>query len=137
VVEQQQSAGIIAYRNPRAPELILLHYPGGHWGFPKGHLEAGEDPWGAALRELMEETGLSVEHRDQNFHYCFDYRFTSGGQPIEKTVEFFSARVPEDESVILSHEHEDYTWAPPDQAMNILTYDNTKEMLKSWQTKVG
>ena len=137
MVEQEQSAGIIAYRNPSVPELILLHYPGGHWGFPKGHIEEGENSWQAAVRELEEETGLSVEKRDRNFRYCFDYNFRSDGDLIEKTVEFFSARVPRNESVTLSHEHEDYSWARPDQAMKILTYDNTKEMLSTWKTKIG
>lgn len=41
--------------------LLLKRGPGGdyplHWGFPGGHLEAGEGPRGAALREAVEELG--------------------------------------------------------------------------------
>ena len=31
------------------------------WGFPKGHLEDGEKPSEAAVREVYEETGFLVE----------------------------------------------------------------------------
>ena len=33
---------------------------GGEWVFPKGHLEQGERPEDAAIREVREETGLEV-----------------------------------------------------------------------------
>jgi len=33
-------------------------YLAGHWDFPSGHLEAGEDMRVTAVRELQEETGL-------------------------------------------------------------------------------
>ena len=32
----------------------------GYWGFPKGHLEEGETPIQAAIREVQEETGFIV-----------------------------------------------------------------------------
>jgi 8-oxo-dGTP diphosphatase len=31
-----------------------------HWGLPKGHVEAGETPRAAAVREVEEETGYAV-----------------------------------------------------------------------------
>jgi putative (di)nucleoside polyphosphate hydrolase len=38
------------------PEIIL---PGYEWQFPQGGIEAGEEPYQAALRELQEETGVT------------------------------------------------------------------------------
>jgi 8-oxo-dGTP pyrophosphatase MutT (NUDIX family) len=34
------------------------------WGFPGGHVEEGEEPLAAAHRELLEETGLTVDRLD-------------------------------------------------------------------------
>ncbi|MFB6361752.1 MAG: NUDIX hydrolase [Halobacteriales archaeon] len=46
-------------------EEVLLQQRGtgrksGRWGFPGGHVEPGEAPWTAAVRELEEETGLTA-----------------------------------------------------------------------------
>jgi len=43
--------------NPQG-EVLLLRDRMGFWVFPKGHLEAGETPEEAAVREVLEETGI-------------------------------------------------------------------------------
>jgi predicted NUDIX family NTP pyrophosphohydrolase len=62
----QISAGILAYRRRHELEVLLAH-PGGPfwakkdaaaWTIPKGLIEPGDDPIGAARREFKEETGL-------------------------------------------------------------------------------
>ena len=43
------------------PTVLVVHHPSsGFWGFPKGHLEAGETAAAAAIREVGEETGIRV-----------------------------------------------------------------------------
>jgi 8-oxo-dGTP pyrophosphatase MutT (NUDIX family) len=42
--------------------VLHLHKRAGIWLQPGGHVEPGEAPWDAALRETMEETGLPVRH---------------------------------------------------------------------------
>ena len=58
--ELEVSAGGIVFR--RVPELgprfLLIKDSYDNWGFPKGHLEDGESPAEAAMRETAEETGL-------------------------------------------------------------------------------
>jgi 8-oxo-dGTP pyrophosphatase MutT (NUDIX family) len=41
--------------------LLLKHRRLGIWVQPGGHIDAGETPWEAALREVYEETGLRVQ----------------------------------------------------------------------------
>ncbi|HEX5586671.1 MAG TPA: NUDIX domain-containing protein [Acidimicrobiia bacterium] len=42
--------------------LLLVHRRMGFWMQPGGHVEAGESPWDAAVRETREETGVLVDH---------------------------------------------------------------------------
>lgn len=44
--------------------VLHLHKRLGLWLQPGGHLEPGEAPWEAALREAIEETGLELAHPD-------------------------------------------------------------------------
>ncbi len=45
--------------------LLLKHKRLGLWLQPGGHIDAGETPWDAALREAAEETGLEVMFAEQ------------------------------------------------------------------------
>ena len=61
----RESAGILLYRDPASPELLLIHPGGpfwarkdlGAWAIPKGEPDPGEEPRLCALRELGEELG--------------------------------------------------------------------------------
>ena len=56
---RESSAGGVVFRVAEGRALFLLICDSyGNWGFPKGHLERGERADSAALREVVEETGL-------------------------------------------------------------------------------
>jgi predicted NUDIX family NTP pyrophosphohydrolase len=63
------SAGILMYRNRKGAVEVFLVHPGGPffkkkdlgaWSIPKGEIDEGEDPLGAAKREFQEETGCGA-----------------------------------------------------------------------------
>ena len=58
-MKHEKSCGAICYtREEGAPRvLVICHRYGGHWAFPKGHVEAGESEEETAMREVREETG--------------------------------------------------------------------------------
>lgn len=47
---------------PDRTTLLHRHRRTGRWLQPGGHLEAGELPWNAAVRETQEETGIVAHH---------------------------------------------------------------------------
>lgn len=128
------SAGIITYTIiDDIIYYLLLKYRTGHWDFPKGKLEPEESLQEAAHRELMEETGLSAILLP-GFQESLSYYFTDfDGIKAYKTVTYFIGQTTE-QSTILSEEHTDALWAPFDQAMRKLTFENAKAILTQAQT---
>ena len=53
----EHSCGIVLFHENKV--LLLKYKGGGHWDFPKGHIENNESETETALRELKEETGIS------------------------------------------------------------------------------
>ena len=62
-MKKEKSCGAVVYRmEDGSPEILLIkHRNGGHWAFPKGHVEKNETESETALREIQEETGLAVD----------------------------------------------------------------------------
>ncbi len=112
------------------PLYLLLDY-GRHWDYPKGHLEEGETAWQAAVRELREETGIKQVDRVGRFEREMHYMFRSPKKGlVAKTVTYFLGRTKA-HKVTLSHEHTGHAWLPFAEAMERLTYDNAREVLRA------
>ena len=61
MMKREKSCGVLVLRQQEDELYVVLlrHRFGGHWSFPKGHVEAGESERQTALREVREETGLT------------------------------------------------------------------------------
>ena len=121
------SAGVILFRNQQEREYLLLDY-GSHWDFPKGHIEAGEDPQITAARELQEETGIRDARFVPGFKEGMRYFYRKAGEGMLKVVIFFLAETPSG-NVTLSDEHAGYLWLPYEPALNRLTFKNARDLL--------
>lgn len=126
------SAGIISYRHfSNIREYLLLkHSSGGHWSFPKGHVEAGENLKESAVRELSEETGLSVREFVNGFRNQVAYHFSREGELVSKRVVYFLAEVTGGE-VELSLEHLEFKWLSYEECLGMITYENDRNLLVS------
>jgi 8-oxo-dGTP pyrophosphatase MutT (NUDIX family) len=59
-MEVHPSYGVIVFSADYARVLLVEILAGGIWVFAKGHLERGETPAQAAVREVWEETGVTL-----------------------------------------------------------------------------
>ena len=130
----EKSCGAIIYRNKENPEFLLVlnkkpNQPG-HWGFPKGHIEPNETEEETALREIAEETGLSVT-------LCSDWREVIHYNPkpgIEKDVVYFLATPASEQIILQQSEIADFLWCGYEQALEQLSHQASKELLfKAYQ----
>ncbi len=121
------SAGVILARNTPQREYLVLDY-GTHWDFPKGHIEAGEDPETAAARELQEETGIRDAQFVPGFTESMRYFYRKAGEGMLKVVIYFLAETPAGD-VTLSHEHSGFAWLSMEDALKRLTFKNARDLL--------
>ena len=136
--KREISAGIVPSRMvpDKRDYLLLEHANGGHWSFPKGHVEEDEDLRETALREFREETGLTPCEMDPDFSQSTSYTFEREGQKVFKTVTYFLGIVSTEARVKLSKEHLGYCWLTYGDAREKLTYDSDRQILDEAENKL-
>jgi len=135
---QEISAGVVIFRKEKNRiKYLLLHYGTKqhpkHWGFVKGHIEAWEDEKETVLRETDEETGLIdlvfIEGFREKLDYFFRRKTEKGTETVHKVVVYYLAETKTKE-VKISFEHIGYKWLEYKKALEKLTFDNSKEILR-------
>ena len=110
--------------------VLLLQYPQGHWDLPKGHVEDDDNDRVATMRrELAEETGISNVTVLNGFEERSEYGFRHKGKRKTKEVYWYVAET-ETMEVNLSHEHRGYLWLDWDQALETITHDETRSVVR-------
>jgi 8-oxo-dGTP pyrophosphatase MutT (NUDIX family) len=124
---KEKSCGALVYRvkDARIQILVIKHRMGGHWSFPKGHTEPGETESETALREIKEETGLSVSLLD-SFREQVSY-FPRPG--VSKDVVYFLAFARDSRTKMQEDEICALRWVDLSQCHRYLTYTNDKLLL--------
>ena len=128
-MKEEVSAGIILFNDNEDRKFLLLNYPSKHWDFVKGKMEKDETPHETALRETKEETGISDVEFLEGFEEEIEYYFYADNQEIHKKVIFFLAST-KTTNVKLSHEHLNFIWLDFQHALEKITYQNAKNLLK-------
>ena len=100
---------LLLRRQPHKPE-------GGTWGVPAGKVNSGENYLQAICREVNEETGVHIEQSqlvDKGVCYV---RYPT----YDFIIHIFSSAVAHQLQVILNpHEHSEYQWATPTEALSL------------------
>ena len=105
------------------------------WSLPKGHVEAGETPEDAAIREVEEETGIRG-HVVAKLG-VIDFWFVAGGQRVHKTVHHFLLEADSGELSDADIEVDEVAWVPLDQLPHRLAYDTERKLLDRLPEQLG
>jgi 8-oxo-dGTP pyrophosphatase MutT (NUDIX family) len=131
-LEETSAGGVVFRRAPGAgPLFLLIRDSYRNWGFPKGHVEPGEERADAARREVAEETGLAdlVIHAPvQEIDWFFRFR----GRLIHKTCAFYLMESAAGE--VCPQKDEGITacrWLPLEEALTTVSYANAREVLRA------
>ncbi len=118
-------AGVIVVRSgPQEPEALLV-FRGKHddWSFPKGHCEAGESFEETAVRETLEETGLSV----RLVQSLPDMEYTDGMANHVVVGMFLGALTDTSQKERIEYETDRVEWIPLSRVEATLSYQNLRE----------
>jgi 8-oxo-dGTP pyrophosphatase MutT (NUDIX family) len=116
------SAGVVVVRQSAEGWRFLLLRAFNHWDFPKGMVEAGEEPLAAAIREVREESAIT----DLEFAWgevCTE----TGPYSRGKTARYHVARTGTTEVTLPINpelgraEHSEFRWADYDEAMQLVS----------------
>lgn len=86
------------------------------WGPPAGKVEEGEGLEQAIVREVKEESGITLSKTDLSYFGSVNVRHGN----FDFVYHIFSAQLTDQPEIILSaREHQNYTWATPEQALEM------------------
>ena len=130
-MKTEKSCGAIVARKTESGREILLirHVNGGHWAFPKGHVEKGETEEQTALREILEETGLTVS-LDTGFRTVVTYSPKRG---VMKDVVYFAAEVVGGAAHMQAEEVSDMRWVALSDTDAYITYENDRNIIAQYR----
>jgi ADP-ribose pyrophosphatase YjhB (NUDIX family) len=114
----QACAALIA-RHDRRGRLV--------WSLPKGHVEAGETPEDAAVREVEEETGIRGSVLAPLG--VIDFWFVAEQRRVHKTVHHFLLEAEGGELSDEDVEVVEVAWVPLDQVPARLAYADERRLL--------
>lgn len=130
----ETSAGGIVYRLDKGePRYLLIRDSYKNWGFPKGHLEVGEPPEAAAIREVSEETGLE-DLAIRGLVDTIEWQFRFRGNLIHKVCHFFLMETAQ--SRTSPQRTEGITacrWSTFGEAERMVSYRNARAVLRRAQ----
>ena len=124
---KEKSCGAVVYKIEENQIYILIEkMQRGHYSIPKGHVEKDETEVETALREIKEETNLVVDI-DTNFREVVSYSPYKG---CIKDVIFFVSKAKSFDLINQEIEVNSLLWLKPIEAIDILTFDSDKEVVK-------
>lgn len=127
---QEHSSGgaVISFRDGTPYVALIATRNRTRWGLPKGAVGSGETSEAAALREVLEETGLEaaiVKPLD-----TIEYFFRAGESLIRKRVDFYLMNFTSGELKPQLSEVDDVEWVELREAIERASFDSERNLLQ-------
>jgi 8-oxo-dGTP pyrophosphatase MutT (NUDIX family) len=133
--EYSAGGAVISVRNG-VPFVALIATRGRtRWGLPKGAVGEGETSEAAALREVLEETGLAAQI--VKLLDTIEYFFRAGDTLIRKRVDFYLMRHSGGELAPQLSEVDDVEWVELSEAIRRASFPSEKKLLESAQQELA
>ena len=128
-INQTSAGGIVIKIIPEGIKVLLIKDRFGRWTWPKGHLEQGETPEEAALREIEEETGISGLEIISEVGIQ-KYSFSENGVEVNKIVQVFLVESKGDAVIkVQTDEISDAAWFFTGDALSKIEYEGSFDIL--------
>jgi ATP adenylyltransferase len=122
----EQAGGIVLW----GENVVLRCTKARHLVLPKGHIEPGETPERTAIREIQEECGLIAEIVGVAGSISFKKKHAL------RRVTFYLMRVIGETDEIHEHLGKDTFPVPAKWAEHLLTFKNTRRLLKAVEPQI-
>ena len=119
--------------------ILVVNQNGTSWSLPKGHVNLGEGPLQAAIREIMEEAGISDLHFlcPLGAYGRFKLGKNTGEDKQEwKVLLFFLFKTKQNELNPKDPHHPQARWVHPDEVEALLTHPKDKAFYKSIRDQI-
>ena len=124
---EKSCGGVVFTRENNTIRYLIIRHLGGHCGFPKGHMEPGESEQETAIREILEETGLTVS-LIEDFRAADSYPLPN--KPgVWKEVVFFLAEFSGQTILIQPEEISDAYLVSYEEASALIPFPEAKRIL--------
>ena len=127
------SCGAVVFtRAAEGVRYVIIRSLEGFYGFPKGHMEAGETEQETALREIREEVGLKVRLLD-GFREVHEYLMPKKPGAMKRVV-YFLAEYEDQPIAPQAEELSQASLMTFEEAMAAFQFENLKELLQKAQS---
>ena len=132
--EYSSGGAVISVRSGAAYVAMIATRGRSRWGLPKGAVADGETSEAAALREVLEETGLEAEIVKPLD--TIEYFFRAGDALIRKKVDFYLMAHTGGELKPQLSEVDDVEWVLLSEAIQRASFASEKKLLESVQQEL-
>ena len=127
--------GVVVHIQNSQIFVALLKDKDDNWVLPKGHFKEGETFVETAIREVLEETQIKLK-KENLIDKIGEFNYFSDTENSDKNIKVYLFKINEPQKII-PLEKENFVegkWLPLKEAINKVTYQEQKEVLKKIRT---